>query len=427
MARVEKQTRSHPVPASGATAVTACRLCGSSELVQVLDLGEQALTGVFPASAEEHVPKGPLELVWCRSCTLVQLAHSFEPTELYGDNYGYRSGLNASMVDHLAREARGLEALVKLAPGDVVLDIGSNDGTLLRSYTVGGIRRVGIDPTAAKFADYYPEDAVIVADFFSAARFRDVSEDPARVITSIAMFYDLEDPVAFARDVRDCLAADGVWLFEQAYLPAMLRSTAYDTVCHEHLEYYSLATVRRVLEEADLELVDVRFNRVNGGSFAVTAARRGSPVAARRALIDWFTAHEERLGLDTERPFRAFAERVLQHRVDFTELVRALRSDGSSVMGYGASTKGNVVLQFCGLSSAEIEAIAEVNPDKFGHCTPGSRIPIVSEEEMRRRRPAYLVVFPWHFRDAVIAREEEYLRAGGRLVFPLPEIEILSA
>jgi len=412
---------------SGVARVETCRVCGSTDLVKVLDLGEQALTGVFPASAEEYVPRAPLELVWCRSCTLLQLAHSFDPAELYGANYGYRSGLNASMVQHLAREARGLEALVELSPGDVVLDIGSNDGTLLGCYTTPDLRRIGIDPTAAKFAEFYPPDVVTAADFFSADKFHELSDAPARIITSVAMFYDLENPVAFARDVRDCLAADGVWHFEQAYMPAMLRSTAYDTVCHEHLEYYSLATVRRILEEADLELIEVRFNRVNGGSFAVSAAHKGSLYTRREALNEWFAAQEERVGLDTERPFRSFKERVFQHRTDLVELMNALRADEASVMGYGASTKGNVLLQFCGFTSEDIPAIAEVNADKFGRVTPGSLIPIISEIEMRERRPDYLIVFPWHFRDAVIAREEEYLRNGGRLIFPLPEIEILSA
>ena len=423
----QRQADSGLEQAQAFTRVTACRLCRSSDLLQVVDLGELALTGVFPPSASEDVPTAPLELVWCSSCSLLQLAHSYDPTELYGENYGYRSGLNRSMVEHLAREARGLEAMVGLSPADVVLDIGSNDGTLLASYTTDRLRRIGIDPTAARFAEFYPPDAVVAADFFSAAKFRELSDAPARIITSVAMFYDLEDPVAFARDVQSCLAPDGVWHFEQAYMPAMLRSTAYDTVCHEHLEYYSLATVQRILAEADFALLEVRFNRVNGGSFAVTAARNGSAIASRRAVLAWVAAQEERLGLDTPAPYRTFEKRILQHRSDLVDLMGALRTDGASVMGYGASTKGNVLLQFCGFTSEDIEAIAEVNPDKFGHVTPGSRIPILSEDEMRERRPDYLIVFPWHFRDAIIAREEDYLRKGGRLIFPLPDIEIVSA
>lgn len=409
------------------TRIARCRLCGSTDLVSVLDLGEQALTGIFPADESERVSSGPLELVWCSSCTLLQLAHSYEPVELYGDNYGYRSGLNGSMLLHLARKATGLEALVGLSRGDVVLDIGSNDGTLLGAYSADSIRRIGIDPTAARFAEYYPQDAQIVADFFSAPRFFEVSGVSARIITSIAMFYDLEDPVAFARDVRECLASDGVWHFEQSYMPSMLRSAAYDTVCHEHVEYYSLATVRRILKEVGLELIDVRFNRVNGGSFAVTAGHAGSQVARNRALIDWFVAQEERIGLATPEPFRRFAARVFQHRRDLVELVGALRSAGASMMGYGASTKGNVLLQFCGFGPEHLGAIAEINEDKFGRVTPGSRIPIVSEEEMRAQPPDYLLVLPWHFHDGIVEREGEYLRRGGRLIFPLPEIEIVGS
>jgi hypothetical protein len=401
-------------------------LCGSDALLSVLDLGEHALTGVFPKTTTELITKGPLRLVWCRSCTLLQLAHSYPIQEMYGDNYGYRSGLNRSMVVHLERKARSLETLVGLSAGDVVLDIGSNDGTLLGSYTTPSLRKVGIDPTAARFAKFYPPEAEIVPDFFSADRFREVVDRPARVITSVAMFYDLDDPVAFTSDVRQCLALDGVWHFEQSYMPSMLRSTAYDTVCHEHLEYYSLATVARVLADAGMRILDVRFNRVNGGSFAVTAGHNETTIEPERTLIDWFLDQEQRVSLHTPGPFRRFEERVFQHRTDLVELVRTLRAAGASIMGYGASTKGNVLLQFCGFTPADIEAIAEVNEDKFGHVTPGTGIPIVPEADVRERRPDYLIVFPWHFRDGIVEREDDYLRSGGRLIFPLPEIEIVG-
>ena len=411
---------------AGPRAISRCRLCGSGDLLSVLSLGNQALTGIFPASADDPVTSGPLDLVWCASCTLVQLGHTYDPTDLYGENYGYRSGLNSTMTRHLARKARGLEELVGLEPGDVVLDIGSNDGTLLSSYTTRPARLIGVDPTAARFESFYPDGAATVPLFFSAEVFEEVSDVPARIITSIAMFYDLEDPIAFARDVRRCLAKDGVWHFEQSYMPSMLRLTAYDTICHEHVEYYSLAVIRRILDEADFELVDVRFNRVNGGSFAVTAAHKGSQISPRSVLIDWFLAQEQRIGLDTPGPFRKFEETVFRHRTDLTQLIRTLRDDGAHIMGYGASTKGNVLLQFCGFTAEDIQAIAEVNPDKFGRVTPGSAISIIPEDEMRDAHPDYVVVFPWHFRDAIVEREEAYLRKGGRLVFPLPEIEIVG-
>ena len=407
-------------------ALEACRLCGGTALVQVLDLGRQALTGVFPKDLSEPVTMGPLQLVWCRDCTLLQLGHSYNLEEMYGWNYGYRSGLNKSMVSHLQNRARALERMAGLQPGDVVVDIGSNDGTLLAGYETRDVTRVGIDPTGPKFAQYYPDDVILVPEFFSADVFRaQVPGHKAKLVTSIAMFYDLDRPVDFARKVADILADDGIWHFEQSYMPSMLRSTSYDTVCHEHLEYYSLRVVSRVLQVAGLQVTDVRFNRVNGGSFAVTATRQNAS-SPKTELVDWFLRQEDRMDLGTPTPFRSFERRVFQHRHDLHDLIGVLRDSGATVYGYGASTKGNVLLQFCAITPDDLTAIAEVNPDKFGKVTPGTGIPIVSEEEMRSARPDYLLVLPWHFREGIVQREQEFLQSGGRLIFPLPEIEIVE-
>lgn len=408
------------------TTLTACRLCHSEALVPVLDLGNQALTGVFPQSLSEPVTTGQLQLVWCRDCNLLQLAHSYNLDEMYGWNYGYRSGLNRSMVNHLHSKVRRLEKVAGLRPGDIVLDIGSNDGTLLGGYLTDGLDRVGIDPTGPKFAKYYPEGVTLVPDFFSAEAFLKARPGKqARLITSIAMFYDLESPVEFVRQIASILAEDGMWHFEQSYMPSMLRSTSYDTVCHEHLEYYSLGVIRRILDEAGLEVVDVRFNRVNGGSFGITAAHQGVHSSSQE-LVNWFHHQESRMDLMTPAPFRDFERRVFQHRQDLLELVNVLRKSGSRIMGYGASTKGNVLLQFCGFTPEDIPGIAEVNPDKFGKVTPGTGIPIISEDEARREKPDYMLVLPWHFREGIVEREKEFLRSGGRLIFPLPEIEIVG-
>ena len=406
--------------------IEQCRVSGSPHLVPVLDLGRQALTGVFPADAAQDVTEGPLQLVWCPDSGLLQLAHSYEPSEMYGDNYGYRSGLNQSMVDHLTHKVRYLERLVPLGSGDVVLDIGSNDATTLKAYAVAGVRRIGIDPTARKFAEYYPADFALVPDFFSADAYRSVEKKPARIITSIAMFYDLESPVAFAQQIASVLAEDGIWHFEQSYMPSMLRMNSYDTICHEHLEYYSLAVVQKILARAGLRVVDVTMNAVNGGSFAVTAAHAGNrAIRANDAVIGWLLEQEDAMGLGTPRPFREFEERVFRHRDDLTRLIRALNADGRRVLGYGASTKGNVVLQFCGLGPSDVPAIAEVNPEKFGRMTPGSHIPIVSEAEARAMKPDYFLVLPWHFKEGILRREKEFLASGGRMIFPFPEIEII--
>ena len=411
--------------AGGYQPITRCRVGGTTDLVSVLNLGRQKLTGVFPRSPADPVTEGPLELVWCPSSGLLQLAGSYDMAEMYGENYGYRSGLNASMVAHLGQKVRELERFADLKPGDAVLDIGANDGTTLRAYATPGLHRVGIDPTGEKFRAFWPEDAVLVPDFFSAAAFRAVSPKAAAVVTSIAMFYDLDDPVAFAREVESVLAPGGVWHFEQSYLPSMLRTVSYDTVCHEHLEYYSLRVVSRILDAAGMRAVDVKMNGVNGGSFAVTAVRKADRSRRDSSVVGWLLDQEDRMGLSTPRPYREFEDQVFRHREDLLRLLRSLAADGRTVLGYGASTKGNVVLQFCGITPAELPAIAEVNPDKFGAFTPGTNIPIISEAEARAMKPDYFLVLPWHFKDGIVRREAEFLAAGGRMIFPFPTIEIV--
>ena len=405
--------------------IEKCRISGSTNLLSVLSLGDQALTGVFPASSDVPVTVGPLELVWCPDSGLLQLAHVYEASEMYGENYGYRSGLNASMVRHLTQKIGKLEQFVDLKAGDTVLDIGSNDATSLKAYQTASLKRIGIDPTGAKFRQYYPDDIKLVPDFFNAKNFDGVSKERAKIITSIAMFYDLEDPIAFARDIAHCLAPDGVWHFEQSYMPSMLRLTSYDTICHEHVEYYSLQVVEKILAAADMKVLDVQMNAVNGGSFAVTAGHKNTTRKANRPVIDWLLSQEERMGLATPRPYREFEERVFRHREDLRRLLRALRDDGKRILGYGASTKGNVVLQYCGIGPDLVEAIAEVNPDKFGHVTPGSHIPIVSEADALKMKPDYYLVLPWHFKDNILQREQKYLADGGKMIFPFPEIEIV--
>jgi C-methyltransferase-like protein/putative zinc binding protein/methyltransferase family protein len=407
------------------TKLERCRVSGSKTLVPILDLGNQALTGVFPRSREDPVTVGPLRLVWCPDSGLLQLDHSFNLGEMYGENYGYRSGLNQSMVRHLTQKIRELERQVDLKPGDTVLDIGSNDATSLKAYSTVGITRVGIDPTGEKFRDYYTDDIILAPDFFSAKMYNQTGAKPAAIVTSVAMFYDLEDPIDFVRQVEQVLAPGGVWHFEQSYMPSMLRMTSYDTVCHEHLEYYSLSVVTRILGAAGMRTLDVKMNAVNGGSFAVTAVRHTDSRRGSERVIDWLLQQEDRMGLGTPRPYRHFEERVYRHRADLMRLLKTLAADGRKVIGYGASTKGNVLLQFCGVTTNEVQAIAEVNSDKFGAFTPGTHIPIIAEPEARAMKPDYFLVLPWHFKEGILQREGEFLAQGGRMIFPFPEIEII--
>lgn len=406
--------------------IQRCRMGRDQQFISVLNLGHQALTGVFPRSTVDAITVGPLELVWCPGSGLLQLRHSYEPSEMYGDNYGYRSGLNQSMVDHLTDKVAGLERLVSLQSGDIVVDIGSNDATLLKAYSAKNINRIGIDPTGEKFLHYYPKEIKLIPDFFSQEAYASVEKKTAKIITSIAMFYDLESPVAFAQHIESILADDGVWHFEQSYMPSMLRMNSYDTICHEHLEYYSLSVVKNILELAGLRLVDVAMNSINGGSFAVTATKyNNQSIRANDAVINWLMAQEDRMGLNTPRPFRDFEERVFRHRDDLKRLIESLNADGKKVFGYGASTKGNVVLQFCGFTAKDIPIISEVNPEKFGRFTPGSHIPIISEKEAHAMSPDYFLLLPWHFKDGILRREKEYLARGGKFIIPFPEIEIV--
>jgi SAM-dependent methyltransferase len=414
--------------------IEACRICGNRDLVPILSLGEQYLTGVFPSVRDAALSRGPLELVVCnrvghaKACGLVQLRQTYDLKEMYGDNYGYRSSLNGAMVRHLEEKVRHLMDRYPLKPGDLVLDIGSNDGTLLSFYPQLGVNVVGIDPTAKKFAPFYANHISLIPDFFSAELFRKkFATERARIVTSIAMFYDLENPLRFMKDVASILHEEGVWHFEMSYLPALVRTMGYDTICHEHLEYYSLRQIKWMVDRCGLKIINVELNRTNGGSFAVTVARQVSSHPEAIAQLKQLLRAEETQGLATTAQQRAFAKAVKTHRKNLLLLLRRLKEQKQTVIGYGASTKGNVLLQHCGITAELLPAIAEVNKDKFGCFTPGTNIPIIPEAEAHAMKPDYLFVLPWHFRDNLIQRESAFLRRGGKMIFPLPEIVIVGA
>lgn len=404
-----------------------CRICKSSLFHSLLDLGEMSLTGIFPKENSEKVPTGPLELVKCQKCDLVQLGHSFDLGLMYGDNYGYRSGLNGSMVRHLNAKVQKILKRVQLKKDDLVIDIGSNDSTTLRAYPDMGLDLLGVDPSAGKFRSYYPSDVRLIEDFFSERVVRPhVGNKKAKVVTSIAMFYDLEDPQSFVNEVSAILATEGVWVFEQSYLKAMLEANSYDTICHEHLEYYGLKQIVGMIQKADLKIIDVEFNDVNGGSFSITAARRESSYPEATRLIDTILADEDKCGLYSLETYRKFAADVEDHRKQIKTLFASLLGSGKRILGYGASTKGNVLLQYCGLTAREMICIAEVNEDKFGRFTPGTDIPILSEALAKKMKPDYFFVLPWHFKAGIIQRESEFLQRGGKFIFPLSKIDIVS-
>jgi len=410
--------------------IEKCRICGNTNLEAIIHLGNQFLTGVFPKTRKEGVTSGPMELVKCREgredrfCGLVQLKHSYDSKEMYGLNYGYRSALNQSMVEHLHQKVKNILERVAIAPNDIIVDIGSNDSTLLQTYPHEGPILVGIDPTGIKFRGYYPDHIQLIPEFFSAESFkRCFGKEKAKVITSIAMFYDLEDPLDFMRQIYDILANEGIWVFEQSYMPTMLEKNAYDTICHEHAEYYRLKQIKWMTDKVGLKIIDVEFNEVNGGSFSVVAAKASSPFRENTALVEKVLKEEESKGLNTLKPYEAFKKRVFRHRDQLRQQIEKIKSDNQLILGYGASTKGNVILQFCEFTEEDIPFIAEINKDKFGCFTPGTGIPIITEAEAKALKPDYFLVLPWHFRNNILTRERKHLESGGKFLFPLPEIE----
>lgn len=396
-----------------------CRICKSSNLVDILDLGDQGLASRFPAQGEADPQKVPLALVKCSNpeCGLVQLKHTVKNTELYEHAYGYRSGINATMTNHLKSLVETIEKKVELHWGDVVVDIGSNDATLLKSYSIEGLKKIGVDPTGTQFKEYYTDDIQLIPTYFSSGVMGDVK---AKVITSISMFYDLPDPVQFMRDIKNVLHPQGIWVMEQSYMPEMLNTNSFDTVCHEHLEYYGLKQIKYAAKFANLKVIDVEFNPCNGGSFRVFLAHP-LEFPVNESKLTEILNNEEFMNLGSIDPYKEFEERCKKIRSDLLGFL----STQKSVYIYGASTKGNTLLQYCGIDTTKVVAAAERNPRKYGCRTPITNIPIISEDEMRKRKPDVLLVLPWHFKKEFIEREQEFLKNGGTIVFPLPNLEII--
>jgi NDP-4-keto-2,6-dideoxyhexose 3-C-methyltransferase len=399
--------------------IETCRSCNMSDLVEVLSLGELCLSAFVDEGAE--VQRAPLELVLCKSCSLVQLRHTVSAEDMYR-NYWYRSGTNRSMTAELEGIARAARSYLGL--GDVALDIGCNDGTLLRAYGAG-VFTVGFEPATNLIAAASDGTDLVINDFFNADAWRRAMLGRAKVVTSIAMFYDLDDPNAFVHDVHEVLDDDGVWILQMADLKSMLDRTMWDNICHEHLEYYSLTSLSSLLEWHGFRVVDVERNSVNGGSIRAIIRKRGRNAQTRSIRVRELLDEERVMGLDTFRPYEAFADRVRDETLSLVDFVKSKVAEGKKIYVYGASTKGNTLLQYAGLDSSLITAAAERNPDKWGKRTAGTNIPIVSEKEARDAKPDYMLVLPWHFLDEFVEREAEYLSGGGAFIVPLPTFRVV--
>lgn len=410
-----------------------CRICGSSALTTVIDLGEQHLQGSFLKPGKETPPmrKIPTQLMRCdptideKACGLLQMTTSVPPAILYS-SYWYRSGTNQTMRDHLKGIANVATDFIR-GTNARVLDIGCNDGTLLRYYP-NAFAKFGVDPSDV--AQEIGDGITVVQDTFPSHELDSLTgAQKFDIITSIAMFYDLEDPLSFVRAVEKLLSDEGLWIFEMSYMPSMLAMNSYDTICHEHLEYYSFGVLENLLQRCGMKVVKVETNIINGGSircYATHVSNFSFKTIENYRTMERFRQQEFDLELDTNKPYKNFQDRINRHRDDLLKLLKSLKRKGKTIHVYGASTKGNTILQWCGIDHTLIEYAADRNPDKDGARTIGTDIPIINEEQSRAMKPDYYLVLPWHFREEFLEREKQLLEQGVSFIFPLPTIEIVK-
>lgn len=413
--------------------VKACRVCGSENIIPAISLGKLFISDFLDKDTQANESdRLPLDLVLCERCGLLQLKDTVSHEAMYR-NYWYRSGVNVTMRNELANITESAEKIVKLKTGDTVLDIGSNDSTLLRSYATQGLELVGFEP-ATNIVGKYGKEGVnkIFNNFFNYEDWsRGMGGKKAKVITAIAMFYDLEDPNEFVSDIVKCLDDNGLLIIQMLYLPSFLERNAFDGICHEHLEYYSLGSLEALLERQGLEVFDAEYRAINEGSYRFYIRKKGKglgltvpPGAPDR--VEAMREMENKMHLTDPQTYKDFMVRVDGICKQIKEFVVKEVAAGKKVYVYGASTKGNTLLQYCGLDSSLIAAAAERNPDKWGKKTVGTNIPIISEEDARKANPDYFLILPWHFLEEFRAREEAYLHGTGKFIVPLPEFRIIG-
>lgn len=400
--------------------ITQCRVCGSTELVDLFTVGDQTLTGVFIKPEQPDPIRVPLELCICSECKFLQLKNTVKPDLMY-ESYWYRSGTNQTMRDHLMGVVEDAKQRVQLNSNDIVVDIGCNDGTLLAAYGTG-VKRIGVDPSDAilSIAD---NTIAKVNNYFTYANIQAaLGSKKAKVITSISMFYDLDAPHRFVEDIQQALDADGTWIVEMNYTGDMINHLGYDMISHEHVAYYTLRTFRRLVYPHGLYVNDISFNGINGGSIRIFCSFKNS-VSERVARV---LEQEREQGLEEVETYHKYAKRIVEFKQTLRQLLESIRKKGGKVAAYGASTRGNTILQHCDIKRDMVFAAADRNPGKWGLESSGSRIPITSEKEVREARPDYMLVLPYYFLDEFIKRESEYLNAGGKFIIPLPKLRVLS-
>lgn len=399
--------------------MTRCRACGHAT-EEVLDLGAHYL----PDFTDPGTLRGrayPLRLMLCPACTLLQLAETTPREALYHERYGFKSGVNEAVRRDLADVVR--YALAARPDPRSWLDIACNDGTLLSSVPPH-VHREGIDPLAQLAAEAGLHADTIISDYFWPGYYDGAGGAPFDVITSVSMFYDLDDPGQFAEDVASVLAPGGAWVIQQNYAGHMLERNAVDNVCHEHVTYFTVTALDRLLRLRGLEVNDVAYSDVNGGCIRtlVTRARERAVAPSVGEALE----REAASGLGDPATWRKWGGEVLAELAKTRRLLEDAKAAGERVMVYGASTRGGTILQAIGAGPALVEAAVERQPAKVGKVMAAAGLPIISEEEMRANPPEWLLISPWFFRDVFLEREAEFLRNGGRMLFPLPRFEVVG-
>ncbi len=411
--------------------IQECRSCHSKELTPIISLGHQYISNFLKPEDQNQGSKVPLDLVLCSECKLLQLKHNAPDNEMWGDQYWYKSGINKLIREDLKDIADCAEKIISLREGDLVIDIGCNDGTLFEFYDKEGVEIVGFEPSVNVAKEAAAKKFKIINNFFNAEDFKkNFGEKKAKIITAISMFYDLDNPNKFLEDILSILDEDGLFIIQQNYLTTMLEKNAFDNICHEHRAYHSLASLKTLLSKHGLEIFDVKLRDINGGSIRTYVRRKEnaklSPFKGAKKRILQLEDRERKLGLDTNRPYFEFASRIENIKYQILKFIESEKSKGKTFGLCGASTRGNTTLQYFGITPEHVIAAAEANPDKWGKVTIGTRIPIVSIDEMKKINPDYQIVLIWHLYEGLMDKEKNYLNQGGKFILPLPEFKIIG-
>ena len=403
------------------TKIKCCRISEDTNLVNVAKIGPLTLTGTFLKRKNDKIQKTPVDLVFSRKSYLLQLKHNYNQSLLFGNNYGYRSSLNKSMKLHLKQKSELLTKKLNLKKSDKILDIGSNDGTFL-NYFAKNTFRYGVDPTAKKFKKYYDNDIKVKVSLFKKNLFN--KEIKFKLITSIAMFYDLSDPKKFCKIVGEYLEPNGIFHIEIAYLPDILKKFSFDTFCQEHLTYYSFLSFKYLIDQTPFKIIDFSRNSINGGSISFNLAFKDSKWIPKQKKIDQILFNEKKNKIHKSVTYKNYFKKILSNSKKINNLLQNLKNKNNKIYAFGASTKGNVILQMCKLNDKIISGIYDVNPFKFGRFTPGSKIIIKNEKEIFRDKPDYIFLLIWHFKKTLKNKIGKMKLYNFKYIWPFPKLKI---